>query len=224
MKIRRVQFNIGFIHILTFREEYKDLFSPYFKFDKLKYAIDNENTIHEAIRLIFPTENIIVNARKDGITFFFEGDVNELKNQNGIIKIYWDLYEGIRKFKAFHKAINHNLVIHAVDIKEPSEIKTILEKNPYFTINPFGKLNEFACVYEYDKENLKCKFSFGNYTPDDINKHDLMPFKTKFNEELINGTGLISRIELTEETLSPSFTKFKTLLTNVENILNSYKF
>ena len=75
MKITRFQYNIDYIHIITFREEYKLAVSPYFGFDKLRYAIDNENTIHESIRLIFPIEHMAFFIRKEGLTFLFEGSI-----------------------------------------------------------------------------------------------------------------------------------------------------
>jgi len=223
MKIRRVQYNINYVHILTFKEEYKALVSPYFKFDKLRYGIDNENTIHESVRLIFQQENILLNLRKEGITFFFEGDVAELKNQNGIIKIFWDLFEGIKKFNAYHKTLHHSIIIHSVDIKDNIEVENILKKCPYFTINPFGKLSEFACIYEYDQDKINYKFNFGNYSSLDIAKHDLMPFKTKYNDDLLDGIGLMSRLELNEDCTEPTFSKFKLLLSNAENTLDLFK-
>ena len=78
MKIRRLQYNIDYTHIITFKEEYKQAVLPYFGFENLRYGIDNENTINESIRLIFSTETIALFIRKEGITFLFEGDIIDL--------------------------------------------------------------------------------------------------------------------------------------------------
>ena len=41
MEIRRLQYHIDYIHILTFREEYKKAIMPFFGFSDLHYAIEN---------------------------------------------------------------------------------------------------------------------------------------------------------------------------------------
>lgn len=93
MAIRKLQYQIDYVHILTFREEYKKAVSPFFGFQDVEYAIENENTINEGIRLIFKNEKIALFVRKESITFIFEGEVDEVKNPNGIIKFFFDLYE-----------------------------------------------------------------------------------------------------------------------------------
>jgi len=219
MSIRRIQYQIDYVHIITFREEYKIAVAPYFGFDKLEYGIDNENTIHEGIRLIFKTEQIALILRKDAITLIYEGDVEELKKQNGVIKLFWDLYEKIKSFQAYVKTTRHSLLVHAVKIKDKKEVEEMLLKNPYLSLNPFGKLDEFSCVYEVKKEEVDYKMQFGNYTEKDIKKHDLTPLKTSFNEDLINGLGIMGRLDITEMEKNPNFTKFKSLLTKAENTL-----
>jgi hypothetical protein len=220
--IRKVQYNIEYVHILSFKEEYKQAIIPFFGFDGLRYGIDNENTIHESIRLIFKLEFFALFIRKEGITFIYEGDANDLKNQNGAIKIFWDLFENIKKFQGFKKSTRHSIIVHNVDIKESNEVDAVLSNNDYFKINPFGKLDEFACIYEYTKENSRIKFEFGNYSPKDIAKHELTPFKNELNKDLMDNVGLMSRLEIKEECGSPTFNKFKALLTQAEGIISSF--
>jgi len=222
MSIRRLQYNIDYIHILTFKEEYKSLVIPYFGFKGLRYAIDNENTIHESIRLVFPIECLALNIRKEGITFIYEGEVEQAKKTNGVLKIYWDLFEKIKSLNGFKKTTRHTIISHDVEILEPEKVETLMQNNKFLKINPFGKLDEFACAYEYSKDNLNIKFEFGNYSSKDITKHDLSPFKTDFNNDLIDGVGLITRIEIKEDTIAPTFSKFKSLLSKTESIISSY--
>jgi len=118
MKIRRIQYNIDYVHIITFREEYKLAIVPYFGFDNLKYGIDNENTINESVRLIFEADHLAIFIRKEGITFLFEGDINDLKNQNGVIKLFWDMYERVKTFRGYKKTSRHSIIVHAVEIKD----------------------------------------------------------------------------------------------------------
>ncbi len=223
MKIRRLQYNIEYTHIITFKEEYKQAILPYFGFDNLRYAIDNENTINESIRLIFSNETLALFIRKEGISFLFEGDVTELKNQTGAIKFFWDIYDNIKTFKGFKKTNRHNLIVHSVEIKDKSEVSKILEAPPVFNVNPFGSLEEFASVYEFKKDDKMFKFTFGNYSEKDISVNDLTPFNTEYNEDLHNNFGLMSKLEIFEECTRPSFNRFKTLLLDAENTISSYK-
>jgi len=224
MPIRRLQYQIDYIHILTFREEYKLAVAPYFGFDNLEYGIENENTIMESIKLIFKNEQMAIFLRKEGMVLIYEGDVADIKNQNGSIKIFWELFEKVKTFKGFRKCSRQILITHQVDIKPKEEISKLLEKNPYLLLNPIGKLNEFACIYEFEKDDVKYKFEFGNFSQRDIKTHELMPFQTKFNDDLIDNTGMIGRLEATEIESAPSFSKYKSLLTRSENIFQEFKF
>ena len=222
MKIRRLLYQIDYYHILTFKDQYQDIVNSYFPFENLEYAIDNENSINEQCRLIFKRENIAIVLSKQSLVFLFEGDVSDLKNQNGAIKIFWEIYEKIKGFKNYTKSTKHTILANAVDIKSEEIVNGILDNNKYFTINPFGKIEEFSCNYEFKEKEIAVKFSFGNYTEKDILKQDLIPFKTKFNEDLVNNVGLMSRIEVSEFEKIPSFSKFKTLLIKTEQFLSHF--
>ena len=222
MKITRFQYNIDYIHIITFREEYKLAVSPYFGFDKLRYAIDNENTIHESIRLIFPIEHMAFFIRKEGLTFLFEGDLSELKNQNGVMKIFWDLFQSIKSFKGFKKCTKHTIIVNAIDIMDKDEADKVLAKNPYFVKNPFGVLTDFSCVYEFKKDDILCKFQFGNYSEKDLTTYELRPFSTDYTKDLIGGYGQMCRVELNEDSKDPTFSKFKSLLNKTEQLITNF--
>lgn len=223
MKIRRLQYNIDYTHILTFKEEYKNAVIPYFGFDNLRYAIDNENTSNESIRLIFSTETIALFIRKEGITFIFEGDAEDLKNQTGVIKFFWDIYEKIKSFKGYKKSNRHSIIVHSVEIMEKEDVNNLLTENPYLKYNPFGKLDEFASIYEFTKDEKSYKFTFGNYSEKDLKIHDLTPFKTEFNRDLYDNVGLMCRLEIFEDCKSPNFSKFKSLFINAESVISSFK-
>ena len=222
MKITRFQYNIDYIHIITFREEYKLAVSPYFGFDKLRYAIDNENSINESIRLIFPIEHMAFFMRKEGFTFLFEGDLSELKNQNGVMKIFWDLFQNIKSFKGFKKCTKHTIIANAVDLMDKKEVDKILKKNPYFVKNPFGALTDFSCIYEFKKDDIACKFEFGNYSEEDLARYELRPFSTDYSKDLVGGSGQMFRVELNEDSKDPTFGKFKSLLYQTEQLIAKF--
>ena len=223
MEIRRVQYSIDYVHIITFREEYKQVVIPYFGFDNLRYGIDNENTINESIRLIFPADYMALSIRKDGLTLFYDGTQKDLLDQNGIMKFFWEIYEKIKNFQGYKKSTRHTLISHAVQLTEKEEVDTCLGNNKYLTINPFGKLNEFACTYEFEKDIREYKFQFGNYSEKDLKKHELRFLGSEYNKDLVDGLGFMSRVEITEKCATPNFSKFKSLLSNTEHIISAYK-
>jgi len=220
MAIRKLQYQIDYVHILTFKDQYKDIVSPYFPFENVKYAIENENTIHESIRLIFNNEHILFLLNKQSIILLFEGPVSDLKNQSGPIRFFWDMYEKIKTLKNYTKTTRHLLVAQSVDFRTKDEVENILNENPYFTQNPFGPLKEFSCIYEFEESEIKYNINFGNYNKNDIEKQDLTPFKTDFNKDLFENVGLIGRIEANEKEKNPSYSKFKSLLSRAEQKLS----
>lgn len=224
MKIRRIQYNIDYVHILTFREEYKLAIIPYFGFDNLRYGIDNENTINESIRLIFASDFMAFFIRKDGLTFVYDGDHKDLKNQNGIIKPFFEIYDRIKAFHGFKKATRQSIIAHAVDLTDKDVVEKTLKKNPYFSINPFGNLTEFGCNYEFTKDDKQYKFQFGNFSDKDIKVHDLRSLGSEFNKDLLDGVGYMCRSEIFEKCINPSYSKFKSLLTDSEQIISSYNY
>ncbi len=224
MKIRRIQYNIDYVHILTFKEEYKQAVIPYFGFDNLRYGIDNENTINESIRLIFASDFMALFIRKDGLTIIYDGADSDLKNQNGIMKFFWEIYERIKNFQGYKKTTRHSIIAHAVDLTEKKLIEKSLNNNDYFSINPFGKLTEFGCNYEFKKDDKDYKFQFGNFSEKDIKVHDLRSLGSEYNKDLVDGLGFMCRVEIFDKCSTPNFSKFKALLSNAEHLISSYKY
>jgi len=174
--------------------------------------------------LIFKNENIAIFLRKEGLTLLFEGDVEELKNQNGIIRFFWELYEKVKSFKGYTRTTRHALTVHAVNIQDRQGIEELLKNNAYFSKNPFQNVSDFSCIYQFKTDDAEFRFEFGNYSEKDIKTHDLTPFKTKFNEDLIDGFGLMGRLDASEIEKNPTFSKFKTLLSKSEKILSLNEF
>lgn len=222
MSIRRIQYQIDFIHILTFNQEYRSAINGFFPFEKLEYGIDNENTLLETARLIFKAENMAIILRKEAITFFYEGEIKPLKESTGPLKIFWDLFEKVKKFKDFNSASRHNLILHAVDLKNEDQMKSISKENPYLKQNPFGELSEFACVYEFTQEKVEHKLQIGNFSKKDIKPHELRFFKTEYNSDLLEGIGIMGRLELSEMEKSPTYSKMKSLLIKGEKVFSQF--
>jgi len=222
MKIRKIQYTIDFVHIITFKDEYKAALLPYFGLENVGYTIQNENSIHENIKLVFNNETMVIFMRKEIMTVIYEGEILDIKRSTGVLKIFFDILEKIKEFKGFYGIHRHSLVVNAVNIETKEKIEQVLNQNPYLVNNPFLKVNEFACIYEFEKDQYQCKFNFGNYNEKDILKYDLTPFNTEYNKDLIKGVGLMCNLELSEKVTSSSFSKFKTMLTDSEQIISTY--
>jgi len=224
MKTRIIQYNLDYVHILSFREEYKNAVIPYFGLDNLRYGIDNENTINESIRLLYNQEHMAIAFRKEGLTIVYEGEEKDLKNQNGVMKLFWDLFERAQKFKGFRKTVKHSVILKAVEIMDKDKMVDILKNPKYFNVNPFGQMSDFGCIYEFNNNDRFCKFEFGNYSEKDIETHDLSPFRTTENSDLFDGnTGLMCHAEVREDLNNITFSKFKSLLNEAEDIIKRYK-
>ena len=222
MSIRRIQYQITYVHILTFRDEYKIAVNPYFIFDNVEYGVANENTLDEEITLIFRNEHIAFILRKDSITFLYEGDVKDLKDQNGVIRFYWELYDKIKKFNGYNKTVSHQLISNAVIVQDEEKNKSLLSNNEYLAINHFGKLDDFACTYQLSRGNLFTKLQLGGFSRKDIKNYDLSPFRTEYNRDLFTNVGIMGRLELSEPEKSPTFSKFKSLLNKAEEDFGLY--
>jgi hypothetical protein len=212
--------------MLTFSQEYRRAVAPYFKFDNIEYGIDNENTINEAIRIIFKNEYFGIYLRKEALTFVYDGDPEDLKHQNGIIRFYWELYEKIKAFEGYTRTNRHQLTTHLVDIKEKNAIDEVLrDPSAYLPMKPpVGKIQEFACVYEFtDDDERSYRFQMGNYSEKDIKKSELSPYNSKYNEDLKSAVGLMAHLEVIEKETSPTYSKFKSLMSKSENIYKAFK-
>lgn len=222
MKIRKVGYNIDFVHVITFKEHYREIVAPYFNFDNLQYGIDNENTLHESIRLIFKNEGFTLQFRMDGATLIYEGDVALLRKQNAVTEIFLDIVDKIKKIPGFSKVSRHKITLNFVDVLSKEEVDEILKKNKYL-INPFGELEEFATVYEFNSNGNKCRLQFGNYTYADVEKYDLTPFKSEYNSDLTKeAVGLMAQLTMVEDIASPSMSKLKNLIEESDKLLAKY--
>lgn len=218
MKIRRVQYQINFIHIITFNYEYRSIVAPFFAMANMQYAIENHGTLEESIRLVFPDNAILIQLSKEGIIFVYEGDIAEIKKSHPIVEIFFDLYSKIKALNGYTQTNRHTVKVHDVNISEDPKNTVSKYANQYLKINPFPPLKEFACIYNFEKDDCIYNIQAGNFSKDDIAKYGLSPFKTSFNMDLINGLGLMSDITITENDKTPSVSKMRNLLKKAEEV------
>jgi hypothetical protein len=219
MKIRKIQYNVYYSHILSFKEEYKKIVSPYFGWENVQYAIENLNSLNESIRLIFTDYNALIQCRKDGLSLMYEGDIDDLIKDSGLIHDFFTILENISKVPCFSKMSRHDAIVHAVDTSKKVNVADFISKNPIKV-----PLIDFAVTYHYLWKGTDIHVTTGDFINADIAKYDLTPFKTKFNEDLAKAeTGEMCEIRTSTKENSLNFTKFKSLLGMIDYNLNLFK-
>jgi hypothetical protein len=222
MKVRKTAYNVDYFHLLTFKDYYREVISPYFNHPNLQYGIDAENTVNESIRLIYKNESFTFQFRKDGATFIYEGDVADLKKSNPVLTIYFDILDKIRKIPGFTVIKRHKLTLTCVEVLEEGKVDELLLKNEY-TFNPFGKLKDFGTILEWEEKTKKCRMEFGSFSESDIKKYDISPFKTKHNKELPGSKGLMCQFTINDELNSVSHSQLKSLIQESESFISKIK-
>lgn len=218
MKIRRIQYNLGYNHVISFNDDYKSIVSPYFGWDNIQYSVENFATPDESIKLIFKDFNSIIHCRKDGITIMVEDDVDTIKGDAGLMQEFFNIYEKIKGLPNFSKIHQHDLLVYAVDVDKKGEI------DDYISYNPLSEdISDFACTYTFERKGVDIKFTIGGFINDDIKKYDLMPFKTSKNDDLLDAKdGTMCELKATEKITDVSFGKFKTLLHTAEFTIKQF--
>jgi len=207
--IRRVQYNIDYAHILTFREEYKSVISRFFGHENVRYRIENENTINELVRLVFDDLYMGLSFRKDGLTMIYNGSSSDLKRSDVQMEYFWEIYERVKSLKGYTRTVMHTMKLHAVEIRSVEETQQVKKNSiKYLSIN-HDDLEDFLVNYIYKKSGIDFSIGIGNYSERDIDKQDLMPFKNKSNEDLNGNVGVMCVLEMKEKCSSPTFNKFK---------------
>lgn len=219
MIIRKIQYNISYAHILTFKDDYKKITSPYFGWNKVRYSIEQMNTIHESLRLIFSDFNTVMHFRKDGITIMFEGNETDFTGDNSLVKEFFVMYDSITRLECFSRTTRQDIILYAVDPSKPVNNEDFLKNNPIPE-----KLKEFACTYHYHYNTFDIHLTFGNYLFTDIEKYDLSPFKTKHNEDLFGSeNGRMCEVRLVSEDNKPSLSHLKKMIHNANKHIQLFK-
>lgn len=218
MKIRKIQYNIFYSHILTFCNDYKKIVAPYFGWDNVQYSIENINTINEGVRLILPDFCSIIQCRKDGISLMYEGDIGTLIGDEGIIHDFYNIYEKITHLECYSKTNRHDLIVYGVDTTRSASL------DEYIKINPIkDSMIDFACTYHFDWKKHDINVTIGNFIHEDVTKYDLSPFKSKFNEDLFSSKdGKVCEVRISYKDTSPNFIKFKSLINTAEHNLKIF--
>lgn len=206
MKVIKIQYTIGYYHMLSFADNYKKIINPFFTQPNLSYQIENEFTLEENIRLIFKDFDTIIQCRKDGMTMVFQGDEKEFVSEATNVREFFSILETIQKHEMFTKVMFHEVQVMLFDDKN-------IAVGDYLKYSPNNNITEFLCNYHFDKEDYNCNLNFGNFIPNDIKKHNLFLFKNETTDKLATKTeGALVDFRAKEITTTPSMNKLKNLL------------
>ncbi len=184
MELRKFTYSIDYTHILQFKDIYKKIVAPFFTFQNLEYAIDNENTIDEGIRLIFKNEGFAIILKKDATILICERLDKDIFKHSSVTDIFFTMYENLKNSGHFLKTNRHRISCIFVELdKEPNAQRML---KPHRMENPFNtSLREYSSIFEFTKDQKKYKIETGNFNSEDIQKHDMTPFKGSFNKSII---------------------------------------
>lgn len=221
MQIRKCTYTISHIHILTFQSHIRQIISPYFSYEPLEYGIDNEGTLNENIRIIFRNDGFLMQFNKETATLMYEGPISEVRKSNAVVDIFFDIYQKIKGIDGFVKTTAHTMEADFVGFTNKQNHDESLVANKLVTI-PFPNVSEYASIMEMSQNDSTIRLQFGNYNEKDILKYNLSPLKTAYNEALKGNYGYIAQIRVTEETIAPSFSKYKSLIAEAATTLGTY--
>ena len=228
MKLRKVQYDLEFTHILTFQENYRSKIAPIFQEPNLRYGLENIGTLEESIKLIFKELGLVFQCNMGAVRVMFEGDPKDFVKGGSP---QWDLFvqvvNCIKSIEGFGHITRHRMQVHAVDInneeQEVFELKRdTISNSKYLKFAPYSKFNEFAIIYENGIEGDGSKVTFGNFSESDINKFNLSPFNTAYNKDLFSGIGYIADVIAHRPLSSFSKSSYKDILEEVNNVITQF--
>lgn len=228
MKIRRIQYDIEYSHILTFQNEYKSKIASVFKEPSLRYGIENEGTIDESIKLIFIDLSIAIHCSKGALRIMYEGDPKDLfKGGSPQWNMLTQILNSIKEINGFGNIVRNSIKAYAVkvfeDNQKPNEMKiNTIEKSKFIKFSPFENLNEFAVIFESGNNEHNSKIHFGNFSNLDIEKFDLTPFDLNYNKDLFNKEGYIAEVTIKKNINSFSKSNFKDLINEIEKLIEKF--
>lgn len=231
MKIRRVQYDVEFSHILTFQEEYRSKIASVFTEHKLRYGLENTGTIDESIKLVFTDLTLIVHCSKGALRMVYEGDPRDfIRGGSPQWDVFMEIFNSIKQISGFGYLTRHSLQAIAVKVLEKEEVpcelnEGSLSSSKYIKFSPYQNYNEFGLIYEnvnVQNEDFS-KITFGNYSFSDIQKFDITPFESEYNEDLFTNVGYMADAIIKRPFSSFSKTSFKDILKEVEDLISKFE-
>lgn len=218
------QFEVRFTPILNFPYIIKETLAPFVGLSN-RIHIQNEGSVNEKITLYFDSEHYEISIMWDRVIFKSEGDFFKLSNNNSILEEpFFNVLSKIKKLSTFGSLNNYLLYVVIVNpLDRPlKEIVDIFSKKHFsnFTIDLSKDITDGAIVLENVEENLKKNITFGPYIGiEDLEKRNITPIRPDVLDK-IDKCGELLECKIVEKTASISFKTYKTLIKEIEKIIN----
>lgn len=225
----RIQFEIKYTHVLNFSNIYREIVSPYLKLSS-GFKLQHQNTPQEYIQLIFDEDNFHVDCRWDRIIFVSEGSLSKFKDSKSSFKIFFEIFEQIRKQPSFGKVNNYVALVHGIKLYDNKTSQDLVEnfQKKFLNDNTFkicagNDVKDLAVVLDFNELNKEVDITFGPFDPErDIQTRNLHPFKSQELNKISEDLGYIMELKLNDVTQEINFSKFKTFIELVEKYYSKF--
>lgn len=230
MEIIKTTYEIRYPFILDFRDVYKKIINPFFIYPNAKYAIGNEGTRMEFIRMTFPNSNHLLFFHPDKITFVYDGEFSDLEKKGNVIKRVFDILEKLSQIATFTETTSEIVEIYSLNQIELST-KEIVSKfrDQFVSKNVIKDPLDLAILEEGVYSGLKASLQYGPFLPDiELDRFDLFSIDPEKRLELKSKQGLLCKVSLVSSQKSSNYKSFlkmgRTAVELTNKIFKNYEF
>lgn len=212
----RFHFEVRYSHILNFSTVVKDVLSPYLRL-VTSFKISNQGLLEENIKLLFEDDAYAIDVRWDKIIFTAENDINRFNDENSPISIFFEILDKLGKKESFGMITNCVFMAVMVNISEEKHEKILKDfKGQYLNSNTdkfFTEPDDIAIVLEKQENDRLTSITIGPYSPKDIPRRNLIPFKSQeLFIKLAEKNGIMMEMKVFENNKNINFKYFKELI------------
>ncbi|PSR03141.1 MAG: hypothetical protein BRD50_06410 [Bacteroidetes bacterium SW_11_45_7] len=178
--IPKIQFEARFTNLLDFKSIRNKLLAPFVKYVS-SFSLSNEGTHSEGILLEFENDYFSIDCKWDRLILVSQYNLDRLGDKNSQISLFFEILKRFQDYEGFGKMLNYVCQIIRVDVGEESfENYCTRFRDKYLTETALDILhgtNDISIVLDkWDEDEKKIQTKFGPYHPNDINRHNLIPF------------------------------------------------
>ncbi len=195
METLKVIYEIKYPRILSFREFYKPIINPYFLYPSAKYAIGNEGTHQEYIRLTFEESKYYLVFTPDTISFQYEGSIQDLLKDGSHITTVFEVFRKLKESTHLLKISSELLEMFSFKDYSEDFVNTFVQKSKIdlFIDEP----EDYAIIEEGSIDNYKCFLQYGPFkSSKDVKSYNLFSLDSLKKLEYSQKNGLLINSKL----------------------------
>lgn len=222
-------YEIRYPKILNFKDLYKGIINPYFVYPNAKYAILNEGTHTESIRMTFPDSNYYLLFTYDRISFQYDGSFEELKKSGSHLEMCFEIFNKIKKVTTFYKTTTESIEIIALKQIDKENDNIIKEFNERYSVkNPFKNVTDTAVIIEGNENNNVIRVQYGPFSGEkEVEALLLYSLNEELKLQLLEKEGIIIQCNVKREADTATKGSYRELLLFgnkvILNILNEHE-